>query len=59
MLSPTNPSSPATATPRLRADFLRRLGRVDEARGAYDEALLLTENAIERAFLERRLVELR
>ena len=42
-----------------RADFLRRLGRVDEARGAYDEALLLTENAIERAFLERRLVELR
>jgi len=42
-----------------RADFLRRLGRVDEARVAYDEALLLTENAAERAFLEQRLIELR
>jgi RNA polymerase sigma factor (sigma-70 family) len=42
-----------------RADFLRRLGRLDEARVAYDEALLLTENAAERAFLEQRLIELR
>jgi RNA polymerase sigma factor (sigma-70 family) len=41
-----------------RADFLRRLGRTDEARAAYDEALLLTENAAERAFLEGRLLEL-
>src|SRR5688572_5406740 len=30
--------------PAARADFLRRLGRVDEARQAYAEALLLTEN---------------
>jgi RNA polymerase sigma factor (sigma-70 family) len=41
-----------------RADFLRRLGRTDEARAAYDEALLLTENVAERAFLEGRLLEL-
>ena len=38
-----------------RADFLRRLGRVEQARTAYDEALLLTENAVERDFLQRRL----
>ena len=41
-----------------RADFLRRLGRTAEARIAYDEALLLTENAAERDFLEHRLAEL-
>jgi len=41
-----------------RADFLRRLGRSDEARVAYTEALLLTDNAAERAFLERRLAGL-
>jgi RNA polymerase sigma factor (sigma-70 family) len=45
-------------TASARADFLRRLGRVDEARTAYEEALLLTENASERAFLERRLAGL-
>jgi RNA polymerase sigma factor (sigma-70 family) len=38
-----------------RADFLRRLGRVDEAREAYTEALLLNENAVEREFLAGRL----
>jgi len=38
-----------------RADFLRRLGRSAEARAAYQEALLLTENAVERAFLAERL----
>jgi RNA polymerase sigma-70 factor (ECF subfamily) len=38
-----------------RADFLRRLERHDEARTAYGEALLLTENAVERAFLVSRL----
>ena len=52
-------AEPALATyPYLaaaRADFLRRLGRVEEARAAYDEALLLTENQAERAFLVRRL----
>ena len=41
-----------------RADFLRRLGRTDEARLAYEEALLLSENAVERAFLTSRLREL-
>jgi RNA polymerase sigma-70 factor (ECF subfamily) len=41
-----------------RADFLRRLGRTDEARLAYQEALLLTENAAERSFLAARLDQL-
>ena len=41
-----------------RADCLRRLGRVEEARAAYGEALLLTDNAVERRFLRRRLAEL-
>ena len=44
--------------PAARADFLRRLGRVDEARDAYGEALLLSGNAVERDFLARRLAEL-
>jgi RNA polymerase sigma factor (sigma-70 family) len=38
-----------------RADFLRRLGRDAEARSAYGEALLLTENAVEREFLLSRM----
>jgi RNA polymerase sigma factor (sigma-70 family) len=38
-----------------RADFLRRLGRTSEARAAYEEALLLSENVVERAFLADRL----
>jgi predicted RNA polymerase sigma factor len=38
-----------------RADFLRRLGRTSEARLAYEEALLLSENVVERAFLVERL----
>src|SRR4051812_22428822 len=41
--------------PAARADFLRRLGRVDEARAEYAEALALTENAVERDFLTARL----
>jgi predicted RNA polymerase sigma factor len=41
-----------------RADFLRRLGRRDEARLAYEEALHLTTNEVERAFLAGRLAEL-
>jgi RNA polymerase sigma factor (sigma-70 family) len=40
-----------------RADFLRRLGRAGEARAAYEEALLLSENVVERAFLAHRLAE--
>ncbi len=38
-----------------RADFLRQLGRSGESRLAYQEALLLSENDIERAFLAERL----
>jgi RNA polymerase sigma-70 factor (ECF subfamily) len=41
-----------------RADFLRRLGRSSDARMAYEEALLLSENAVERAFLLDRLGQL-
>jgi len=41
-----------------RADFLRRADRVAEARTAYEEALVLTSNEVERRFLERRLAEL-
>jgi RNA polymerase sigma-70 factor (ECF subfamily) len=44
--------------PAARADFLRRLGRVDEARMAYQHALTLTANTVERAFLGARLLEL-
>ena len=40
-----------------RADLLRRLDRHDEAAAAYARALELTDNARERAFLERRLEE--
>ena len=45
-------------TSAARADLLRRLGRYDEARTSYEEALMLTENEVERNFLERRLGEL-
>ncbi len=38
-----------------RADFLRRLGRRADALRAYDEALLLTENEVEREFLGDRI----
>ncbi len=55
-------SDPRVATYRYlaaaRADFLRQLGKRDDARLAYEEALLLTENTVERRFLSRRLTEL-
>jgi RNA polymerase sigma-70 factor (ECF subfamily) len=41
-----------------RADFLRRLGRDADARIAYEEAIALTDNDVERSFLEGRLAEL-
>jgi RNA polymerase sigma factor (sigma-70 family) len=41
-----------------RADFLRRLGRTADARLAYEEALMLTGNAVERGFLAAQLAEL-
>lgn len=40
-----------------RADFLRRLGRDADARLAYEEALALTDNEVERRFLLSRLAE--
>lgn len=40
-----------------RADLLRRLDRRDEAAAAYERALALATNPVERAFLERRLSE--
>jgi RNA polymerase sigma-70 factor (ECF subfamily) len=42
-----------------RADLLRRLDRPSAAADAYRRALDLTANVPERAFLERRLGELR
>jgi RNA polymerase sigma-70 factor (ECF subfamily) len=41
-----------------RADFLRKLGRIDEARAAYHAALERTPAPSERRFIERRLSEL-
>jgi RNA polymerase sigma-70 factor (ECF subfamily) len=40
-----------------RAELLRRLGRAEEARAAYNRALELTASEPERRFLERRLRE--
>ena len=40
-----------------RADLLRRAARNTEAAEAYRRALALTTNAVERAYLERRLRE--
>ena len=45
--------------PAARADALRRLGRDEEAGLAYAEALLLTENEVERDYLSGRQAELR
>ncbi len=41
-----------------RGDALARLGRSREARSALEEALHMTDNAVERAQLERRLARL-
>jgi RNA polymerase sigma-70 factor (ECF subfamily) len=38
-----------------RADLLRRLGRAEDARAAYERALELGPNDAERMFLEDRL----
>ena len=38
-----------------RAEFLRRLGRLAEARTAYVHALQITENEVERTFLKKQL----
>ncbi len=41
-----------------RAELLRRLDRIEDARAAYDRALELVHSDAERRFLERRLAEL-
>ena len=40
-----------------RADLLRRLGRFEESIAAYRRALALSENGVERAFLDQKLAE--
>jgi RNA polymerase sigma-70 factor (ECF subfamily) len=40
-----------------RADLYRQLGRTEEAKLAYQKALVLTQQAAERRFLEGRLAE--
>jgi RNA polymerase sigma-70 factor (ECF subfamily) len=42
-----------------RADLLRRLGRYEDAAQAYERALELATNPVERTFLDRRLREVR
>jgi RNA polymerase sigma-70 factor (ECF subfamily) len=42
-----------------RAELLRRLDRLEEARAAYSRALELVHSDAERRFLERRLAELK
>jgi RNA polymerase sigma-70 factor (ECF subfamily) len=42
-----------------RADFCRRLGKKDEARASYEQALALTKQEPERRFLGMRLDELK
>jgi RNA polymerase sigma-70 factor (ECF subfamily) len=41
-----------------RAELMRRLGRVDESRAAYERALELVHSDAERRFLEQQLAEL-
>ena len=43
----------------IRADLLKRMGRLAEAAEAYSQAIDQTENAAERAFLERAREEVR
>jgi RNA polymerase sigma-70 factor (ECF subfamily) len=45
--------------PATKADFLRRLGRSDEAASAYEEAAALAGTGPERRFLNARLAEVR
>jgi predicted RNA polymerase sigma factor len=40
--------------PSVRADFLKKLGRLDEARGEFERAAGLTRNARERELLLER-----
>jgi RNA polymerase sigma-70 factor, ECF subfamily len=44
--------------PATRADLLRRAGRADEARAAYEQALALATNESERRYLTERIGQL-
>ncbi|MGW7684956.1 RNA polymerase sigma factor [Kribbella sp. NPDC054772] len=54
------PDDPALATyPYLastRGELLWRMGRVEDARAAYEEALAFTSNPVEAEFLKRRII---
>jgi len=43
--------------PSVRGDFLKKLGRLDEARGEFERAASMTRNARERALLLERAAE--
>jgi RNA polymerase sigma-70 factor (ECF subfamily) len=43
--------------PATKADLLRRMGRCEEAKWAYEEALALTSTGAERRYLARRIQE--
>jgi RNA polymerase sigma-70 factor (ECF subfamily) len=43
--------------PAIRADLLRRAGRVSEALGWYQKALAVTGSEPAKAFLRRRIAE--
>ncbi|WP_326599329.1 RNA polymerase sigma factor [Streptomyces sp. NBC_01803] len=45
--------------PAVKADLLRRLGRAADAAVAYERAIVLADNAAERAFLAARLAGIR
>ncbi|MEV0774573.1 RNA polymerase sigma factor [Streptomyces sp. NPDC050433] len=45
--------------PAVKADLLRRLGRAEDAAVAYEQAVALSDNDAERAFLADRLTESR
>jgi RNA polymerase sigma factor (sigma-70 family) len=45
--------------PSVRGDFLAKLGRYDEARGEFERAASLTQNARERALLLERAVSVK
>ncbi|MEP7366358.1 MAG: tetratricopeptide repeat protein, partial [Acidobacteriota bacterium] len=42
-----------------RADLCRRLGRTDEARSSYEQALALTQQEPARQFLRERIRQLK
>jgi hypothetical protein len=56
--STASSSTATTICTPTRAELLRRLDRIEDARAAYDRALELIHSDAERRFLERRLAEL-